>query len=124
MRESRRNDGKDGRVLWRAPGIGSRTTPVEYRLRLCPHPDRSSRRRIVDLTYADDTLLLATGREWAEARERAETGLHATVEAIRDIRLRVSVKDGSLRVPSPAKPASSRHTDKRRRRENRIGGTV
>ena len=37
------------------------------------------------------TLLLATGRGWAEIRERAETGLHATVEAIWGIGLRVSL---------------------------------
>ena len=41
--------------------------------------------------YADDTLLLATGRGWAEVRDRAEAGLNATVEVIRSIGLRVSL---------------------------------
>ena len=46
----------------------------------------------VSLTcYADDTLLLAIGRGWAEVRECAKTGFHATVEAIRDTGLRVSL---------------------------------
>ena len=72
------------------PGIGSSTTPVEHRLRPRLHPDRSSRRRTVTTYYADDTLLFATGRGWAEVRERAETGVFATVEDIRGIGLRVS----------------------------------
>ena len=46
----------------------------------------------VSLTcYADDTLLLPTDRGWAEFHERAESGLFATVEAIRGIGLRVTV---------------------------------
>ena len=43
------------------------------------------------ICYADDTLLLATGREWAEVRDRAEAELDATVEVIRSIGLRVSL---------------------------------
>ncbi|EEB10244.1 conserved hypothetical protein [Pediculus humanus corporis] len=39
--------------------------------------------------YADDTLLLVIGHDWAEARKRAELGLCVTVEAIHDIGLRV-----------------------------------
>mgnify|MGYP002715720324 CR=1 FL=1 len=43
------------------------------------------------ICYAYDTLLLATGRGWAKVRDRAETGLCATVEVIRGIGLRVSL---------------------------------
>ena len=39
------------------------------------------------ICYADDTLLLATGRRWAEVCERAESGLLV----IRGIKLRVSL---------------------------------
>ena len=42
--------------------------------------------------FAGNTLLfLVTGRRWADAREREEAGLNATVEAIRAIGLRVSL---------------------------------
>ena len=36
-------------------------------------------------------MLVASGRGWAEVLGRAETGLHATVEAIRNIGLRASL---------------------------------
>ena len=44
VREAGRNDGSGGRFLRRAPGVGPRTGPLEYHLRLRPHPNRSFRR--------------------------------------------------------------------------------
>ena len=49
VRETGRNDGKDLRILRRAPGVGSKTALVEHRLRLRPHPDHSFRMPIVDV---------------------------------------------------------------------------
>ena len=116
VRETGRNDGKDGRVLPQGSVLGPLLWNIAYDLVLT----RTVLLEGVSLTcYADDTLLLAGGQRFANAPKQDFTRRwrpsgHRSPS--------VSAEDGSVRVSSSAKPAYSRHIIKRRRRENRIGG--
>lgn len=66
--------------------------------------------RCATVCYADDTLVLAAGRDWAESRSRVNEALAAVVSAISSLDLRVApqkteavfMHDGSWGIPPEA----------------------
>ena len=108
VREAGRNDGNGGRVLRRAPGVGPRADPLEYRLRLRPHPDRPSRRLLSRVLRGRhpaprDRSRVGGGAGSCGRGAQRDGGGHPEHRTPG-----VSAENGSLRIPSSEESASQR----------------